>query len=141
MLFNKDINFKQYPQSVQVAIVSLVLGWALHLYYYFTVVAGSEMARNDYLMIGVGAAICFFVAAINRWARMMCIFFNLGIIFMYLALTLMQQTGFGLRVLSGAVVGLFCVSTYYLLRKETSDFFKRYNRPAEQDEPEETQGS
>ena len=139
MLFNTSIQFHQYPQSVKVSIVSLVIGWALHLYYYFSVVVESELVRENYLMIGVGAGICFFVAAINKWARMLCIFFNIGIIFMYLAFTLLDPKGeFGLRVLSGAVAALFCTATYYLLKKETAEYFKSYNQPPAQDGPGQT---
>ena len=136
MLFNKNIKFQQYPNSVKTAIVCLVLGWVLHLAYYLTNIAGSELVRNDYLMIGIGVAICFFVAAINRWARMLCIFFNLPIIFMYIAFALLQQAGIGLRLFAGAVAVLFCLTTYYLLKKETAEYFKIYNQPPEQSQPE-----
>ena len=139
MLFNTNIQFSEYPQPVKVGIVSLVAGWALHfVYYYMTTVAGSELVRTDYLMIGIGVAICFFVAAINKWARMMCIFFNIAIILMYLAFTLLQPASFGLKVLSGTVAGLFCLSTYYLLKKETAAYFQHYNQPPEQDQPEQS---
>jgi hypothetical protein len=135
MLFNLSIQFQQYPQPVKIAIVSLAAGWALHLcyyYYFFVYQPGAELARIDYLMIGVGAAICFFVAAINKWARMLCVFFNLAIIFMYLVLTLLQQANFGQRIITGMVAGLFCLATWYLLKKETAEYFKAYNQPPEQ---------
>jgi hypothetical protein len=134
MLFNTNIEFQRYPQPVKFAIVSLAAGWALHLcyyYYFFVHQAGAELARIDYLMIGVGVAICFFVAAINKWARMLCIFFNVAIIFMYSALTLLQQANFGQRFLTGLVAGLFCLATWYLLKKETAEYFKTYNQPRE----------
>ena len=121
--------------------MSLVLGWALHLcYYYYLFVhkPGAELARVDYLMIGVGVAICFFVAAINKWARMLCVFFNLAIVFMYLALTLLQQANFFQRLFTAAVAGLFGLATYYLLKKETAAYFQFYNQPPEQDQPEES---
>lgn len=138
MLFNTNIQFQQYPQPVKIAIVSLAAGWALHLcyyYYFFIHPTGAELARSDYLMIAIGVAICFFVAAINKWARMLCIFFNVGIILMYLALALVQQSSFGLRVLSGVVAGIFCLATYYLLKKETAEYFQQFNMPPEQSQP------
>lgn len=141
MLFNTNIDFQRYPQVVKVAVGSLVAGWALHLFYYYYLFihkTGAEMARFDYLMIGVGVAICFFVAAINKWARMLCIFFNLPIIFMYLALTLLQQASFGQRFITGSVAVLFCLATYYLLKKETAEYFRQFNAPPEQRRPEET---
>jgi hypothetical protein len=144
MLFNLHIDFQRYPQVVKNAIVSLVAGWALFLayyYYLFIHTTGSELARFDYLMIGVGVAICFFVAAINKWARMLCIFFNLPIIATCITLTLFHQTTLGQRFIPAAVAVLFCLSTYYLLQKETAEYFKRYNQLSDQDEPEETQGS
>ena len=144
MLFNLHIDFQRYPQVVKNAIVSLVAGWALFLayyYYLFIHTTGSELARFDYLMIGVGVAICFFVAAINKWARMLCIFFNLPIIATCITLTLFHQTTLGQRFIPAAVAVLFCFSTYYLLQKETAEYFKRYNQLSDQDKPEETQGS
>lgn len=144
MLFKTDINFQAYPQTVKNAIVSLVAGWALFLayyYYLFIHIAGSELARFDYLMIGVGVAICFFVSAINKWARMLCIFFNLPIIFACLTLALFHQTAVLQRFIPGAVAVLFCLATYYMLKKETAEYFKRHNQPSEPDEPEQTQGS
>lgn len=136
MLFNTDIQFQNYPQSVKVGIVSLVAGWAMHLTYYYVYLTRSELVRTDYLMIGVGLGICFFVAAINKWARMLCLFFNAGIIFMYLALALLLQADFGLRIFSGVVAGGFCVSTYFLLKKETAEYFKIYNQHPEPERPE-----
>ncbi|KPJ75655.1 MAG: hypothetical protein AMJ54_14395 [Deltaproteobacteria bacterium SG8_13] len=141
MLFNTNIQFQIYPQPVKNAIVSLVAGWALFLayyYYLFIHLAGSELARFDYLMIGVGVAICFFVAAINKWARMLCIFFNLPIIATCLTLTLFHQTTLGQRFITGSVAGLFCLATYYLLNKETAAYFKTYNQSPEHEKPEGT---
>ena len=136
MLFNKDIQFQNYPQTVKVGIVSLVAGWALHLTYYYIYFTGSELVRIDYVMIGVGLGICFFVAAINKWARMLCLFFNAVIVLIYLALALLQQADFELRLFSGVVAGIFSVSTYYLLKKETAEYFKIYNQHPEPERPE-----
>jgi len=109
------------------AIVCLTLGWIVHLVYYFKFFTGEVLVRNDYLMAVVGIAICFFVASINTWARALSLFFNIGIMVIYLALLAFQKTNFGLQVMTITVIVLFALATYYLLRKDTAEFFRSFN--------------
>jgi hypothetical protein len=134
-LFNRSILFQQYPRPVKMAIVFMVLGWVFHFIIYFTFLAGEALVRNDYIMLGVGLGICFFTASINRWARMLAFFFNLGIMALYLLVCLSQHVGSDLRALSAGVVLLFAVSTYYLFNKETSNYFRTFNATAEGQAP------
>ncbi|MFZ0243153.1 MAG: hypothetical protein WAL90_16045 [Desulfobacterales bacterium] len=126
-MFNTAIKFGTYPPSVKKGIACLTLGWLGHLIFYFNFFTGDVLVRNDYLMAGIGIAICYFVAAINTWARALSIFFNIGILAIYLALLAFQNVGFELQVLTVAVIVLFALATYYLLRKETAEFFGRFN--------------
>jgi hypothetical protein len=80
-------------------------------------------------MLGIGIGICFFTASINRWARMLAVFFNVGIMALYLLVCLSGRTAIELRSLSALVVILFGISTYFLFKKETSNYFKTYNQP------------
>lgn len=134
-MINKTINWNHYPNSVKTALKFLVTGWLIHLVFYFQFLATDQLTRNDYLMVGVGAAICYFVAGINKWARSLCIFFNIGIIAIYLVLLVFSQAGFGRHLLEGLVVITFGLSTFFLVQKETSAFFKEYNRPPQSEEP------
>jgi hypothetical protein len=90
---------------------------------------GQISERNIYLMVGIGIAICYFTATINRWARAMCLFFNLGIIVLYFVLTLafvnsgkMAQAGF-----TALVVAAFVAASVLLFLPKTRDFFKSFN--------------
>ena len=127
-MFNTAIKFGTYPRNVQKAIGYLTLGWILHFVVYFGFLPGEALARNDYLMLVVGFVACYFVAGINNWARMLSLFGNVIIFLNYLPLVLvLNKAGFGLQVLTTAVIVLFVLATYYLLRKDTADFFRSYD--------------
>jgi hypothetical protein len=112
---------------VRRAIVCLTLGWIVHLAYYYKFFTGEALVRNDYLMVVIGIAICFFVASINTWARALSLFFNLGIMVIYLVLLAFQKADFGPQLLTTLVIALFALATYYLLRKDTAEFFRSFN--------------
>lgn len=133
-MYNTAIKFGTYPRNVQRSIVCLTLGWIVHLVYYFKFFTGEALVRNDYLMAVIGIAICFFVASINTWARALSLFFNFGIVVIYLALLVFQKADFGLQVLTIMVIVLFALATYYLLRKDTAEFFRSFNAAEAQGE-------
>lgn len=136
-LFQTQINFKDYPPVVRNAIIFLVAGWLVHYYFFFThleaVLFPGENAANQpdktvYLQLGVGICICFFVAAINRWARALCLWFNLIIIVTYglLLYIFVQQGDAKATMLTALVTVLFIMATYYLLHRQTGNCFKTY---------------
>lgn len=135
-MINTVISFKEYPTSVKRAILFLAIGWILHYVYYFGFLPGGELTRIDYLQLGVGVAICYFVASINKWARALCIFFNIGIMVLYLIpfAVHIQKGNIALYLFTALVIFLFGLSTYYLSRKETTQYFKEYNKPDEESE-------
>ena len=134
---NTTIKLKDYPLSVKLAILFLALGWGLHYLFYFKFLMYDEPVRNLYLQLGIGIAICYFVASINRWAKAMCIFFNLGIIIIYLVLfanyVLVDKPA--LSVFTVTIALLFCLSTYYLLLKKTRDYFNIYGQTGDDNQP------
>jgi hypothetical protein len=129
-LFKTSVDFKTYPASVKRAIVFLAAGWLLHYAYYFMFFAGADPSRTVYLQLFVGVGICWFVAGINRWARTLCLFFNIGIIVLYLFYfaVYLQVGKSDHSVFTALVVVAFGLSTYYLLQKETTRFFLESNR-------------
>lgn len=136
-MFNLEIKFDTYPTFIKMAIVSLSLGWLVHLVFYYKFFTGETLARNDYLMFSVGIAICFFIAGINKWARPLCLFFNFIIILMYSVLLYIyfQKSDYDRGVVSITVLALFGLSTYLLLRRDTITYFKSYNaEPSVEDE-------
>jgi hypothetical protein len=83
----------------------------------------------------VGVAICYCVASIRKWARRLCIFFNIIMVPMYLlfAIAFAQGGKTNLFILTALVAASFGLSLYYLLQKKTALFFS----PPENDkEPE-----
>jgi hypothetical protein len=128
-MFNTAITFETYPSNVKKAIVCLTLGWIAHLVFYFKFLPGEVSARSDVLMVAVGIVICFFVASINVWARMLSLFGNAIILvtYLYLAVLVFQKPEFGLQVMTTTVIVLFALATYYLLRKDTAEFFRSFN--------------
>lgn len=128
-----SFNLREYPKKVNLAILFLFLGWALHYYFYFTYIGNQDPPKTIYLQLGVGIGICVLVAAIKQWARMMCIFFNIGIIAMYLLLTFNYHL-LGKRfeaVVTGLVVLLFSLATYWLLTGEVRRFFQERDPKSE----------
>jgi hypothetical protein len=127
-MFNTAIKFGTYPRNVQKAISCLTLGWIAHFIVYFGFLPGGALARSDYLMLVVGFVACYFVAGINNWARLLSLFGNIIIFLNYLPLVLVfNKAGFGLQVLTTAVIVLFALATYYLLLKDTAEFFRSFN--------------
>ena len=101
----------------------------MHLIFYFKFLPGEVLARSDVLMVAVGLLVCFFVASINPWARMLSLFGNIVILvtYLYLAMLVFQKPAFGLQVMTTSVIVLFSLATYYLLRKDTAEFFRSFN--------------
>ena len=71
------------PPVVKKAIICLLVGWAAHYIFYFGFIAEDQSERVTYLQLGVGIGICYCVATIRKWARRMCIFFNIVMVPMY----------------------------------------------------------
>jgi len=128
-MFNLSVKFNQYPGIVKWTLLFLIAGWALHLIFYFNFMEGQITERNAYLMVGIGAAICYFTAAINRWARAMCLFFNIGIIGLYLILTLafLNSGRIEHAAFTAVVVAIFIAATILLFLPETRNFFHSFD--------------
>jgi hypothetical protein len=116
---------KTRPAAVKYGIIFLICGWLCHYAFYFMHFAEDMPANTTYLQLGVGIGICFFVATLKRWARMLCIFFNLGIIALYGLFCLMffKSNNQSMMLLTLLITILFILSTYFLLKKETAQFF------------------
>jgi len=115
----------EMPPSVKKAIIFLLAGWAAHYIFYFGFIAEDQPERVTYLNLGVGVAICYCVATIRKWARRLCIFFNIVMVPMYIlfAIAFAQGAKINLFILTALVAASFSLSLYYLLQKETARFF------------------
>jgi uncharacterized membrane protein (UPF0136 family) len=113
------------PAAVKYGILFLICGWLCHYAFYFTHFAEEMPSKITLLQLGVGIGICYFVATLKRWARMLCLFFNLGIIALYVlyCLAFFQSNKYNPMILTGLTAILFLISTYFLLKKETAQFY------------------
>ena len=128
-MINVSIKFKEYPTGVKMGISFLVAGWILHYFYFIKFLMSGFPDKTIYLQLGIGVSICYFVASINKWARALCIFFNFAIIVLYLLIFFhyFSDNKYDLTILTGLVAVLFSISTYFLAKKESSQYFKEYN--------------
>lgn len=132
-------NWDEMPTGVKKAIVFLITGWIAHYLFYFAFMAEGTAERITYLNLGVGIGICYCVATIRKWARRMCIFFNIGMVVMYTwaavifgwaALVFAQDDKLRPLILTAVAAASFGASLYYLLQKQTGQFFS----PPDKDE-------
>jgi hypothetical protein len=124
------------PPIIKKAIICLLVGWAAHYIFYFGFIAEDQSERVTYLQLGVGIGICYCVATIRKWARRMCIFFNIVMVPMYFlfAIAFAQGGKIDLFALTAFTAVAFAFSLYFLLKKETALFFS----PPEKEEQKET---
>jgi len=124
------------PLVVKKAIIFLLVGWAAHYVFYFGFIAEDQPERVTYLNLGVGIGICYCVATIRKWARRLCIFFNIVMVPMYVLFTIAFTQGgkINLSILTAFIAASFALSLYYLLKKETAQFFS----PPEKENEQET---
>ncbi|RPH52413.1 MAG: hypothetical protein EHM85_02830 [Desulfobacteraceae bacterium] len=129
---NKIIVFFEHPVGVRYALGLLIGGWiSVYAFMYHINTFFPDRFPNALILknLVVGIGICYCVFRIKPWARKLCIFFNLGIIcinVLFLAIRLssvgMESPSLILHALLNVVI--FGLCTYYLLIKETSEFFK-----------------
>ena len=131
-MLNKLLVFFEYPVGVRYALGLLLGGWiSVYAFMYHINTVFPDRFPNALILknLVVGIGICYCVFRIKPWARKLCIFFNLGIIcinVMFLAIRLtsvgMEPPGLIFHALLNII--LFGLCTYYLLIKETSEYFK-----------------
>jgi hypothetical protein len=140
MLIRLNVFF-EYPVAVRYALGLLIGGWIsvyafmYHINLYFPdLLTSNEVMR----VVIVGIGICYCVIRIKPWARKLCLFFNLGIIYFYVVflskrLSSIGVNSSGLSIHAFFIIALFGICTYYLLIKETTEYFKAHE-PRKYDE-------
>jgi len=131
-MFNKLLVFFEYPIGVRYALGLLLVGWiSVYAFMYHINVFFPDRFPNALILknLVVGIGICYCVFRIKPWARKLCIFFNLGIIcinvlFLGIRLSSIGMASPSLTLHALLNVTLFGLCTYYLLIKETSEYFK-----------------
>ncbi len=134
--------WEEMPPSVKNAIIALFVGWGTHYIFYFGYLADGQPERITYLQLGVGIGICYCVAAIKKWARRLCLYFNIGMVVLYTwaavifgwsALIFAQTDKISPLMLTAVTAIAFGLSLYFLLKKEVAQFFS----PPEKEQAEQ----
>lgn len=139
-MIQAPINFQQYPRSVKHGIIFFVAGWlTTYLFLYRSFVVTGSDTSDLWRIVVMGAVACFFVIRIRNWARKLCLFINICIIAYYLLWSYsLYQKGYFEGVVTLVVsAALFALSTYYLIKKETAQFYllnDPKNSPAAQED-------
>lgn len=131
-MLNKLLVFFEYPAGVRYALGLLTVGWiSVYAFMYHINMFFPDLFPNALILknLVVGVGICYCVFKIKPWARKLCIFFNLGIICVFVLFLAIRLTSVGMEspsLIFHALLNivLFGLCTYYLLIKETSGYFK-----------------
>jgi len=131
-MFDIFTKFTTFPKSVKTGIILLVVSWCWFYYSMYYIFLGQDLSNK---LLAVGPMICFAVFRIVNWARVLCLASNAMLIaycliFAY-AFYSSNMTKFGAAVIT---VVLFGITSYYLAIKESSVFFKTYNKPPDDEE-------
>jgi hypothetical protein len=123
--------YSTFPSSAKNGILFLILGWIWHfLLLYMLLGTGLNIDTEDWLRLSVIAIlVCFFTLRVRNWARVLGIVANLLVISLYL---LASAHFFNINKLNFSIfaainVILYSLSTFFLFKKETSDFFKLHS--------------
>jgi hypothetical protein len=125
--------YSTFPSSAKNGILFLLLGWIwqfFFLYMLFYKVAGTGLETQLWLRLSIIALlVCFFTIRVRNWARVLCIVANLLIISLYLVVTahFYTQDRINFSIFAAINVILFAISTFFLFKKDTSDFFKLHS--------------
>jgi len=128
------LGFFEYPVGVRYALGLLLGGWIsvyAFMYHIEYVFPGQFTSTIVFRNLIVGLGICYCVFRIKPWARKLCIFFNIGIICINVLFLGIRISSIGLTYPELSIhallnIVLFGLSTYYLLIKETSEYFKAH---------------
>lgn len=119
---NIQLLFPSFPKCFKRALLCLGGGWAaIYCFAYWIAIAPKTML----LLVAIGLIGCFSLIKGNEWARRLIIAGNMVIMmsFLFFAAAL-WKTRIDLTVLSLIIVMVFGVASYFLLKPETSAFFK-----------------
>ncbi len=138
-MFDIFTKFTTFPKSVQTGIILLVASWCWFYYSLYYVFLNQEISGK---LLIVGPMICFAVFRIVNWARILCLASNAMVIVWCLIFALAfynsNWTKFGAASIS---VVLFGLTSYYLAIKESSVFFKTYNKPSNEEDEDDRKNS
>jgi hypothetical protein len=117
----KGIPFAQFPVSVKKGILFLITGWG------WAVFVQVWHVRKFPLSVLFGLFIIVVVIRIIDWGRILCVFSNavISVTSLFIAARSAPEGVTLLGVGSFVTAILFGLSTYYLLQRESSDFYRR----------------
>ncbi len=116
-------HLKNFPQSTRQGVLFMYAGWAWFLSTLYIInLSEVDISQIFGRMLIIGILTCFFVTKGYNWARLLCVIFSGIIIAGCAVFTITLWLSFYSGLIAVNVV-IFGYSTYYLLKKETSDYF------------------
>lgn len=128
MMANDLRNFRQFPVTVRRATFLLFSGWVLFYFFYYYILEGRGFSIQQTL-VGVLCCLCFLT--FRNWARVLAVLCNIMFVLQFIPLSFAFLSADRMvpAVLTGIMVLLFASATYYLLVRESADFFKTFHTP------------
>ncbi|MFH1154809.1 MAG: hypothetical protein V1793_13425 [Pseudomonadota bacterium] len=116
--------FSTFPGSVKKGIGFLMAGWVLFYVFIFYCIDGQTLPIRV-KVVGILCVLC--ILTLKNWARVICllchimVFLQFGFVFVgFFAAGKTQLAG-----ITGAMLLMFGISSFYLLKKDAVAFFKR----------------
>jgi hypothetical protein len=128
-LFSEPKRFAELPNSVKMALLTLLASWLGHFLFLFFVFS-TQLSQNMLIQhSGLALLSLFILAKLKNWARIICLTGNCIVLLFYLQILLLGITtaGLGMVVISLALLNLvlFGLTSFLLLTPEASVFFKQ----------------
>ncbi len=136
-MFNDIIDkYKALPESVKNGILFLFAGWIWHFIVLYTNFFKGDIPTRQMI---IGLCMLFLVYKMmdkSGWARALCMLSSVFIVVQYLPISLVffSKDNFKFGVLAMTTVMFFSTSTYYLAVRESSNFFKKEDKPVASDQ-------
>jgi hypothetical protein len=118
-------HLQQFPPSARKAVLLLFAGWLIllvSLYTYF--LPGYDLIR----FVIIGVLMCFFTYQAYPWARVLCLVGD-AMVIVYFSLIATQLFRVGRltgALIASVIVIVFAASGWFLLVRESANFFKTF---------------
>lgn len=120
-----SIPYRSFPAPLRYCLYCLSGGWAAITYFAYLIAISPKTIG---LLVVLGVVGCFSLIKVKEWGRRFTIAGNTVIIVSFvLFAAVLRHTRGDLSLLALSIAAVFSLATYYLITRETSDFFKTAN--------------
>jgi hypothetical protein len=127
--------FNSFPSSARKGFMFLLLAWISHFFFLYRMWLfgnriGHEIVDDKVIlqMAAICLLVCFFVLRVRNWARVLGIISNFLAISVYILLcAFFFGKENGLAALSIVNTALFGLCSYFLMKRDSANFFKKHS--------------